>query len=198
MQASVNVDLSRFENSSYDPGSSWIVRMIWFVIGHPILRCTFLPSSSIRRRLLTLFGAEIGENATIKPGFRLKYPWNFKAGKNAWLGEDAWIDNLAPVTLGDNVCISQGAYLCTGNHDWSDAAFGLIVQPINVGDGAWVGARSSIAPGVTVGAGAIVGFGAVAMKSIPPFEIHVGNPASFLRRREIKARTHKAQYQNEL
>jgi putative colanic acid biosynthesis acetyltransferase WcaF len=188
VQAAVTVDLSRFENSFYDPGSSWIVRTIWFTFGHPLLRCAILPSSGFRRRLLRLFGADVGDNVTLKPGFRVKYPWNFKTGKNCWLGEDAWIDNLAPVTLGDNVCISQGAYLCTGSHDWTDPAFRLIVKPISIHDGAWVGARASLAPGVTVGACAIVGFGAVATKSIPPFEIHAGNPAAFHRSREIKGR----------
>lgn len=186
MHPSSAVDLSRFENSFYHPGSSWLVRMLWFAAGLPLLRCAVIPSSSFRRYLLRVFGAEIGENATIKPGFRVKYPWNFKAGKNCWLGEDVWIDNLAQVTLGDNVCISQGAYLCTGNHDWSDPAFGLLVQPISIHDGAWVGARACLAPGVTVGTGAVIGFGAVSSRSVPAFEIHVGNPAVFLRRRHIR------------
>jgi putative colanic acid biosynthesis acetyltransferase WcaF len=186
LQSSVNVDLSRFENSFYQPASSWLIRGLWFFIGLPLLRCSILPSSSFRRSLLRLFGADIGRAAVIKPGFRVKYPWNLKAGKNCWFGEDAWVDNLDMVWVGDNVCISQGAYLCTGNHDWADPAFGLIVRPIRIQDGAWVGARASVSPGVVIGEGAVVGLGAVITKPVPAFEIHAGNPAKFVRRREIR------------
>lgn len=180
----LRVDLSSFNNAYYDPGRSWAVRTAWFLLGLPLLRCSIVPSSTFRRRLLRLFGAEIGAGAVIRPGVRVKYPWNLKTGKHCWLGEDSWIDNLAPVTLGNNVCISQGAYLCTGNHDWKDPAFGLITGSIVIQDGGWVAARALVGPGVEIGQCAIAGFGAVVTGSIPPYEIHTGNPAAFLRRRE--------------
>jgi len=181
----VKVDLSRFDNAFYNPGRSFLVRTAWFFLGLPLLRSSMIPSSSFRRALLRFFGSEIGDGVVIKPGVRVKYPWNLKTGKHCWLGEDCWIDNLALVTLGDNVCLSQGVYLCTGNHDWADPAFGLITRPIQIEDGGWVAARASVGPGVVVGEGAIVGFGAVATTSVPAHEIHGGNPAVFLRRREI-------------
>jgi putative colanic acid biosynthesis acetyltransferase WcaF len=182
---SVKVDLSRFNNSHYETGRSFLFRTAWFFLGLPLLRCSFLPSSSLRRTVLLLFGAQIGKGAVIKPGFRVKYPWKLKAGTHCWFGEDSWIDNLATVTLGNHVCISQGVYLCTGNHDWSDPTFGLITKPINIEDGAWIAAKASVGPGVTVGRCAIAGFGAVVTANIPPYEIHNGNPATFLRRREF-------------
>lgn len=185
---SPQVDLSRYQNSEYDPGRPWIVRLIWFLIGLPLLRCPVIPSSSFRRMLLRAFGAEIGEGVVMQQNFCVKYPWNLKVGNHSWFGEECWIDNLVPVTIGSNVCISQGAYLCTGNHDWSDPSFGLIVRPIRLADGAWVGARASLAPGVVIGECAIVGLGSVVTKSIPPFEIHSGNPAVFVRMREFQAR----------
>jgi putative colanic acid biosynthesis acetyltransferase WcaF len=179
------VDLSRFNNDHYETGRSFLVRTAWFLFGLPMLRCSALPSSSLRRTLLRLFGAEIGKGAVIKPGFRVKFPWKLRAGSHCWFGEDSWIDNLAPVTLGNHVCISQGVYLCTGNHDWSDPTFGLITKPIYVEDGAWIAAKATVGPGVTIGQCAVAGFGAVVTASIPPYEIHNGNPATFLRRREI-------------
>jgi len=182
----VDVDLSRFENPEYDPGRSWLIRSLWFFLGLPLLRCSILPSSTFRRWLLRSFGAEIGPGAVIKPGVQVKHPWFLKAGKNCWLGENCWIDNVGPVALGDNVCISQGAYLCTGNHDWKDPAFGLIVSPIRVGDGAWVAARASLGPGTVVGHGAIVAFGAVVSGNVPPLEIYGGNPAVYLRSRAVQ------------
>jgi putative colanic acid biosynthesis acetyltransferase WcaF len=187
MDQAQTVDLSRFKNPDYDPGRPWLIRMVWFLVGLPLLRSAVVPSSGFRRWLLRLFGADIGKGAVIKPGFRVKYPWLLTAGDHCWFGEDAWIDNLAMITIGDHVCISQGAYLCTGNHDWADPAFRLIVQTIQIHSGAWVGARASLAPGTVVGEGAVVGFGAVASGSIPAYEIHGGNPAKFIRRRQIRS-----------
>jgi putative colanic acid biosynthesis acetyltransferase WcaF len=178
-------DLSRYENSSYDPGRPWILRALWFFVGLPLLRSSIVPSSSFRRGLLRLFGASIGKGVVVKPGVRVKCPWFLRAGDHSWLGEDVWIDNLAMVSIGDHCCISQGAYLCTGSHDWADPTFRLIVRPIEIHNGAWVCARASLAPGTVVGVGAVVGFGAVAGGMVPSYEIHAGNPAKFVRRREI-------------
>jgi putative colanic acid biosynthesis acetyltransferase WcaF len=122
----------------------------------------------------------------IKPGVRVKYPWLLSLGNRSWIGEDVWIDNLATVTIGDDVCISQGAYFCTGNHDWSDPAFGLIAKSIVLANGSWVGARSMICPGVTVHECGIAAAGSVVSRDIPAFEIHAGNPATFVRTREFR------------
>jgi len=175
--AAIRPDLSRFDNRSYHPGRNRLWQAAWFFLGLPLLRCTMLPSSAVRRGLLRLFGARIGKGVVIKPGVRVKYPWRLDIGDFTWIGEDCWIDNLDQVTIGDNACLSQGVYLCTGNHDWKDPAFALRTAPIRIGAGAWVAARASLAPGVSVGECAIAGFGAVVTREIPPFEIHAGNPA---------------------
>jgi putative colanic acid biosynthesis acetyltransferase WcaF len=184
------VDLSLFDNSrntDYQIGRSFVVRVAWFLVGLPLLRCPLIGSSAFRRTLLRWFGADIGPGVVIKPGVRVKFPWKLKLGKSCWIGEDCWIDNLAPVTVGDNACVSQGVYLCTGSHDWSDPAFRLITRPIMIHDGAWVAARVSVGPGAVIGQHAVVGFGSVVSGTVPPYEIHVGNPAAFYRRREIAA-----------
>jgi putative colanic acid biosynthesis acetyltransferase WcaF len=183
------VDLSCFSNAAFDPGRSFVVRVLWFLAGQTLLACSIQPSSAVRRALLRLFGAKIGEGAVIKPRVRVKFPWRLTVGKHCWLGEDCWIDNLAPVTLGDNVCLSQGTYLCTGNHDWADPAFGLVTRPIVIESGAWVAARAALGPGVTIGEHGIAAFGAVVMQDIPAYEIHVGNPARFDRRRKVTLKT---------
>jgi putative colanic acid biosynthesis acetyltransferase WcaF len=133
-----------------------------------------------------MFGAKVGRGVVIKPGVRVKYPWRLTVGNNTWLGEDCWIDNIADVHIGSNACLSQGSYLCTGNHDWSDTAFPLTAQSIWIEDGAWVGAKAIICPNVTVGEGAIAAAGSVVQRSIPPGEIHSGNPAGFLRLRRMR------------
>jgi putative colanic acid biosynthesis acetyltransferase WcaF len=184
-----DVNLGKFRNNWYHPGRNMVVQMAWFFSGLPLLRSSLLPFSAARCWILRSFGAKVGVGVVIKPGVRVKYPWLLKVGKNSWLGEDCWIDNMALVEIGENVCVSQGAYLCTGNHDWSDPAFGLVVRPIVLRDGAWVGAMAVLCPGVRLGECAVAATGSVVTKDIPNFEIHGGNPARFLRKREIFDRT---------
>jgi len=180
------VDLSAFRNERYHPGRSRLVQSAWFFVGAPLFRFPLLPLSSVRCALLRLFGARIGRGVVIKPGARVKYPWLLSIGDHCWIGEDAWIDNLAQVSLGNSVCISQGAYLCCGNHDWSDPAFGLMVGKISVADGAWIGARAVVGPGAIIGECAVVTAGSVVTRRVPAFEVHGGNPAVFLRKRLIR------------
>lgn len=187
-QKAQSVNLETFDNSWYCPGRSAAVRALWFFLGLPVLRSPMNPSSMLKRLVLRLFGASIARDALIKPGVRVKYPWLLTIGDHSWLGENCWIDNLARVTIGNNVCVSQGAYLCTGNHDWSDPGFGLVVSPITLRDGSWVGARAVVCPGVTLNECAVAAAGSVVTRDIPPYEIHAGNPARFVRRREIHAR----------
>ncbi|MBL4884966.1 MAG: hypothetical protein JKY95_10585, partial [Planctomycetaceae bacterium] len=85
--------------------------------------------------------------------------------------ERVWIDNLAEVQIGANVCVSQGVYLCTGSHDHRKPTFDLITRPITLEDGSWICAKSILLPGVTIHTGAIVGAGCVIPKDIAPHEI---------------------------
>ena len=120
-----------------------------------------------------------------KPGMRVK----FSCGSPSTITrgcEDCWIDNLADVTIGRNCCLSQGSYLCTGNHDWSDETFSLITREIRIEDGCWVGARAMLLPGVTLHTGAIAAAGSVIAHSIPSQEIHAGNPARRVRMRVMR------------
>jgi len=158
---------------------------LWHFIGSPIVRSNLIPVSRVKCNILHLFGAKIGRGVYAKPGLRVKFPWYLAVGDHCWLGEDVWIDNLAPVTIGANVCISQGAYLCTGNHDWSLPDMKLFRRPIVLNDGSWVGARATVCPGVTLGTGAIAAAGSVINKDIPAWEIWAGNPARFVRARRL-------------
>lgn len=180
------VRLDRFENRWYQPGRSAPWQIAWFFVGLQLLRCSWLPSSGFRVSLLRLFGARVGVGVVIKPGVRVKYPWHLTIGDYSWIGEDCWIDNLAPVQIGSHVCLSQGVYFCTGNHDWADPAFGLMVKPIKLLDGSWAGAKSVLTPGVVLGEGAIAAAGSVVTRDIQAYEIHSGNPAAFVKRRHLR------------
>ena len=89
---------------------------------------------------------------------------------------DPKFDNLAPVTLGDRVCVSQGAYLCTGNHIFRSPGFALLLGPITIGDDAWIAARAVLAPNTQIGPGAVVALGAVVSGTVPAGAIVSGNP----------------------
>lgn len=161
----------------WHPGAPWLVQLLWFCLGSPLLAARWLPGSAWRVLLLQSFGAEIGRGCRLKPGLRVKYPWRLQVGQHCWLGEDAWLDNLAPIQIADRVCISQGAYLCTGNHDFRSSGFGLRPGAIQIAADVWIGARAVLPPGASIGAGAVVCLGAVVAGPVPPGAIMRGNPA---------------------
>jgi putative colanic acid biosynthesis acetyltransferase WcaF len=179
------VDLSVPDNSGYDKGRSLPFIALWHFIGAPLLRAYWLPVSRLKVMILRLFGARVGKGLYIKPGVKVKFPWYLSIGDYCWVGEDVWIDNLAPVTIRSHVCISQGTYLCTGNHDWSSPNMKLFRKPIILQEGSWVGARSVVGPGTVVGVGAIVTAGSVITKDVPAGQIWAGNPAHYVRGRVV-------------
>jgi putative colanic acid biosynthesis acetyltransferase WcaF len=180
------VDLSRYEDDGLDPGRPFVVRALWLVVEALVLLNPVVTSYALKRALLRLFGARVGDGVLIKPGVHVKYPWRLEIGDHAWIGERVWIDNFVLVRIGASACVSQGAYLCTGNHDWSDPAMRRFVAPVVVGDGAWVGAFARIAPGVSVGDEAVVGLGAVLVEDAEAHGIYAGNPAVWTRERELR------------
>lgn len=184
----MTVDLSTFNNSWYNPGRGFLVRTVWHFVNAIFLQSPLNPSSRLKVIILRLFGARIGNGVVLKPSINVKYPWNLTIGDYSWIGENAWLDSLAPITIGKNACISQGVYFCTGNHDWSDPAFGLIVKPIVIEDGAWVGARATVLPGVTVKSHSIVAAGTVMAKDTEPYMIYAGNPAVAVKERVLRSR----------
>jgi len=151
-----------------------------------VLLNPLVTSRRLKVWLLRRFGAQIGTGLNIKPNVHVKHPWRLQIGDNVWLGERAWLDNLVEVRLGSNVCLSQGAYLCTGNHDWSDPGMGMMSRPITVEDGAWVGAFARIGPGVTVGREAVLAMGAVLVSDAEPRGIYAGNPAERVGTRHLR------------
>ena len=180
------VKLQTYDNSWYSPGRSAIWRAAWFFVGSPLVRSHLVPSSALRVAILRLFGARIGERVVIRHHVNIKYPWHLSVGDDTWIGERVWIDSLTSVRIGSNACLSQGAFLCTGNHNWSDPGFGLMIAPVQLNDGAWAGAMSILTPGAVLGTGAVAAAGSVISGTVPDFEIYAGNPAVFLKKRVLR------------
>jgi putative colanic acid biosynthesis acetyltransferase WcaF len=178
------IDLELFDNKGFHRGRPRWIEALWITLSALLVE-SWLPGSWHRVLLLRLFGAVVGRRVVIKPHVRVKFPWRLRIGNDSWIGEGAWIDNLDSVDIGSDCCISQGAYLCTGSHDWAKPGFDLIVRPIRIGNGAWIAAKAVIAPGVTIGEGAVLTLGSVAVADLEPWTIYRGCPAAPVRKRVI-------------
>jgi putative colanic acid biosynthesis acetyltransferase WcaF len=181
----MKTNLQHYDNSWYNTGAGTTKRILWYFANVLFIKNTLNPSSAIRVKVLKAFGAKIGHGVNIKPGVNVKYPWNLEIGDYAWIGENVWIDNLGKVTIGANACISQGAMLLCGNHNYKRPTFDLIVGDITLEDGAWVGAQSTVCPGVTIHSHAVLSVSSVASCDLEPYAIYQGIPAAKIRDRKI-------------
>jgi putative colanic acid biosynthesis acetyltransferase WcaF len=178
-------DLSSYNNSPYHPGGNAFKRILWYYINSLFFKTSLFPFYGIKNLLLRLFGAKLGNQVEIKPCVNIKYPWHLTLGNEVWIGENVWIDNLVPITIGNNVCISQGAILLTGNHNYKKSSFDLMTGSIVIEDGAWIGAKAIINIGITISTHAILTSGSVATKNLDAYSIYQGNPAVKVRGRNI-------------
>ena len=150
------------------------------------LQNPILPFSSLKVFLLRTFGAKIGKNVVVKPNVNIKYPWNLSIGDNTWMGEKVWIDNLGKVSIGKNVCLSQGSFLLCGNHNYKKETFDLMIKEINLEDGVWIGAKATVCPGVTCKSHSVLSVGSIATSDLEAYSIYQGNPAVKIKERVIE------------
>jgi putative colanic acid biosynthesis acetyltransferase WcaF len=180
----METNLSKFSIGDYKPGNKLKV-FAWFFINYYIFNSSFPWPYGLKIFLLRVFGAKIGTGLTIKVKVRIKNPWRLVIGDHCWIGESVWIDNLEHVTIGNNVCISQGAMLLTGNHDYTDSSFPYRLDRIEIEDGVWIGAKSVVCPGVKCRSHSILTVSSVATKELDGWGIYSGNPALFVRSRKM-------------
>lgn len=181
----IQTDLSAYDCSWYKPGAGKLKMTLWYFVNVLFFINPLNPLSGLKCSLLRMFGARIGKGVVIKPGVNIKYPWRLTIGDYSWIGERVWIDNLEQVTIGANCCLSQGAMLLCGNHNYKDRHFGLITQPIVLEDGAWVGAMSVVCPGTVMKSHSILTVQSVATETLEPYSLYKGNPAVRVRDRFI-------------
>ena len=174
--------LGGYVAAGFDRGRPLWLEAIWQVTQIVLVSSPF-SCSALRVGVLRLFGAKIGRGVRIKPGVRVKFPWRLEIGNDCWIGEDVWFDNLAAIRLGNDCCVSQAAYLCTGSHDWRKPGFDLLARSIMLEDEVWLSARSVVGPGVTAGRGAVLGLGSIATHDLLPGYIYQGAPATPVKRR---------------
>lgn len=152
------------------------------------LNAVLFPLLSIEKRMkiVRFFGAKTGPDSCYYRSVRIYAPWNLKIVNHVMIGSGVNIYNKGEVSIGENVIISEGVFLCTASHDVESPIMRLVVRPINIGSNVWIGAKATILPGVTIGEGAVVGACAVVAKDVPPWAVVVGNPAKVVKFRKLR------------
>lgn len=156
---------------------SWyVVKMAFFLTAIPW-------PARLKARLLRTFGATIGTGVVIAPMVNIHMPWKLVVGDHSWIGQETFLLNLERIVIGAHCCISQRAFLCTGNHNYKSRTFDYLGAEIEVGNGSWIGASAFIGPGVTIGDNAVITAGSVVLESAAEDMVHKGNPSVPARRR---------------
>ena len=170
------VNLKNYKSSSYDRGkSNWLV-MIWWLLQAITFPLSLHNFNNFRCWLLRLFGAKIGQGVVIRPTARFTYPWKISIGDYSWIGDDVVFYSIDRIEIGSHAVISQKSYLCTASHDFRDPSFPTMASPIRVGNGAWVATDCFIAPGVTIGANAVIGARSSVFRDISQQQVAWGSP----------------------
>ncbi|KAA5543920.1 putative colanic acid biosynthesis acetyltransferase [Roseiconus nitratireducens] len=164
-----------------------VARVLWGVCWWTLFR----PSPRIcfrwRALLLRLFGAKVTSKSRVDPTVRIWAPWNLTIGSDSSIGHHVDVYNVAPILIGDRCTVSQYSYLCSASHDIADPTMRLTAAPIRLDASAWICARAFVGPGVHVATGSVVGACGVAVKDVSAWTVVAGNPARFIREREIQA-----------
>jgi putative colanic acid biosynthesis acetyltransferase WcaF len=152
-------------------------RLAWNLCWAMLYRLSPRPFHGWRSMLLRIFGATMGQDCHFYPGSKVWAPWNLSCADQVTAADGAEIYNPAPVTLGSHAILSQGAFLCGATHDYDDPAFPLLAYATGIGAYAWICARASVAPGVQVAEGAVLGLGSVATRDLEAWTVYAGAPA---------------------
>ena len=179
------VDLRRYQPPTERGRPTWVI-MLWWLLQAILFPLTPHNFHAPRIWLLRWFGAEIGEGVVIRPSARFTFPWNVRIGDYSWIGDDVVFYSLDAIWVGEHCVISQKTYLCTGSHDRQDPAFKLQTGAIAIGNGAWVATDCFVAPGVEIGANAVIGARSSVFRSMPAQQVCYGTPCRPLGRRELR------------
>jgi putative colanic acid biosynthesis acetyltransferase WcaF len=161
-----------------------LARGLWQLSWLLLARSTPRPLHAWRVLLLRMWGARIGAGCLVYGDAVIWAPWHLSMGDGAAIGDEAEIYNVAPIALGARAVVSQKAFLCSASHDHRHEDFPLTSAPITLGERAWVAARAIVLPGVSIGAGAVVGAGSVVTRDVAPGCTVAGNPARVVRAAE--------------
>ena len=178
--------LDRFQVPSGFRGRSKIYVQLWWVVQSTLFAMSLQMMYGWRAWLLRLFGAKIGKGAIIRPSVKITYPWKLTIGDHCHIGDEVNLYTLGEIEIGNCAVVSQRSYICTGSHDYTRPTFDIFAKKIVIETEAWVAMDVFVAPGVTIGRGAVVGARSSVFRDVPAGTISVGTPARVIGRRSMK------------
>lgn len=179
-------DLERFEVPCGFRGRSAVFVQLWWISQSILIGLSPQPLYRWRAFILRIFGAKLGKNVKIRPSARITYPWKVSLGDNVWIGDRTELYSLVDITIGDNSCISQGCYICTGSHDHTRVDFPYKCAPIHVSSEVWIAAGTFVLPGSKIGRGTVIGARSMVRGQIPGGRVMSGSPLQDLGKRELR------------
>lgn len=176
-------NLSEYSQPPSLRGRSKFIVQMWWIFQATLFRWSPRALFGWRNLLLRLFGAKIGSNVRIRSSVNITYPWKLEIGNSCWVGDDCFLYNLDHIKIGNNVALAHGVYISTGEHDYTKKTFDIKLRPVVIEEQAWLANDVFIAPGVTIGKGAVIGARSTVLKDMPEGMVCVGYPAKPLKPR---------------
>ena len=144
----------------------------------------------IRNLIFRLIFKAYGKETMLDYRSFVRYPWRVSLGSRVAINRGCELypsmqTDQGLITLEDNVVLGPGVIIFSSGHDYTALHLPDISAPVKVGKYAWIGGKSIILPGVTIGEGAIIGAGSVVTKDIPAYTVAVGNPAKVIKNRTL-------------
>ena len=127
-----------------------------------------------------LFNGNLPADSFFTPPFQIDCACRMFVGKNVFANHGLTVMSVGTVTIEDGVMLGPEVGIFTVNHEFGNIRV-IYTKEILIKKNAWIGARVSILPGVTIGENAIVGTGSVVTKDIPDNAVAVGNPARVIK-----------------
>ncbi|MEW9872755.1 DapH/DapD/GlmU-related protein [Arthrobacter sp. HS15c] len=143
---------------------------------------------ALRVKLLRLLGVQIGQ-ATKIHGRCWFGGVDIEIGERSWINYGATFDNAAKIVIGDDCLVGPQVMFLTSSHDIGPSerrGADATAMPISVGSGCWLGARSVIMPGITIGEGCVIAAGSIVTRDCPPNTLFAGVPARAIRELDVK------------
>ncbi|GGZ93560.1 putative colanic acid biosynthesis acetyltransferase [Algibacter mikhailovii] len=179
------IDLSNYKNriSRENQLKRLVWNIIWAIFARPLPRRL---GNAWKLFLLRLFGAQMHNTSVVYSTARVYMPWHLEMHEYSCLAPEVDCYNVDKITIGAHATVSQKTFLCAASHDISKKDYPLITAPIVIKNQAWIGAGAFIGMGVTIGEGAVVGATTSVYKNVDPWTIVGGNPAKFIKKRNIE------------
>ncbi|MBI4229568.1 MAG: acyltransferase [Planctomycetes bacterium] len=134
-----------------------------------------------RRLVLKRTLKRCGRGVNLSTNVRIEYPWNIELGERVWIGNECRLEGMGGIRIGNDASLAFQTALQTAGHEFAPGRpireQPVVARPIVICDDAWLGARTMVRYGVTIGAGAVVAMGAVVTEDVPPGEVWGGVPA---------------------